>query len=253
MYTIHEGSEDGLKRNHNDITKLLEDDSDHEEDDGSFNIDMTVVDIGNELSSDYEDEQEDSFPEEPTMMMKLYPPVSTRTTRVVSSITPAISPERYESIELSAATSTPFSGRAGVGASPTAARGVSQIGPSYASTRFVRNRTADSFQGSLESIGKREYDVRRSTQQRLGIQLLTHALTQLLLHSPPDSLAESYWDPEDDASQATPIMTNLFRSSAFFHEHVHFLRDQTQPRKVEVVWNGPAPKEEPSDGDILTL
>jgi hypothetical protein len=68
--------------------------------------------------------------------------------------------------------------------------------------RFGRSRTKDSFQGSLESI---------------------------------DSLLESCWDPEDDASLATPIVTNVARPIDFY-EHVHFLRVQTQPRKVEVVW-----------------
>ena len=71
---------------------------------------------------------------------------------------------------------------------------------------FVRNRTKDSFQGSLESI---------------------------------DSLVESYWDPEDDASQLTPIVTNALQDDGFFSEHVDFLRVQTQPRKVEVVWTTP--------------
>ena len=68
--------------------------------------------------------------------------------------------------------------------------------------RFARSRTKDSFQGSLESI---------------------------------DSLIESCWDPEDDASLATPIVTNVARPIDFY-EHVDFLRVQTQPRKVEVVW-----------------
>jgi hypothetical protein len=68
--------------------------------------------------------------------------------------------------------------------------------------RFGRSRTKDSFQGSLESI---------------------------------DSLMESCWDPEDDASLATPVVTNVARSIDFY-EHVDFLRVQTQPRKVEVVW-----------------
>jgi hypothetical protein len=69
-------------------------------------------------------------------------------------------------------------------------------------SRFARSRTKDSFQGSLESI---------------------------------DSLSESCWDPEDDASLATPIVTNVARPIDFY-EHVDFLRVQTQPRKVEVVW-----------------
>jgi hypothetical protein len=76
-------------------------------------------------------------------------------------------------------------------------------------TQFVRNRTQESFQGSLESM---------------------------------DSLAESYWDPDDDASHMTPAAANLARSSEFFFEHVRFLRVQTQPRQVEVVWSTPPPK-----------
>jgi hypothetical protein len=71
---------------------------------------------------------------------------------------------------------------------------------------FTRNRTKDSFQGSLESI---------------------------------DSLAESYWDPEDDSSEVTPIANNVAQPIDFFSEHVDFLRVQTQPRKVEVVWTTP--------------
>lgn len=71
---------------------------------------------------------------------------------------------------------------------------------------FTRNRTKDSFQGSLESI---------------------------------DSLAESHWDPEDDSSQVTPIANNVAQPYDFFSEHVDFLRVQTQPRKVEVVWTTP--------------
>ena len=68
---------------------------------------------------------------------------------------------------------------------------------------FLRRRTKDSFQGSLESI---------------------------------DSLIESYWDPEDDASLATPVATNTVQSVDFLEEHVDFLKVQTQPRSVEVVW-----------------
>jgi hypothetical protein len=71
---------------------------------------------------------------------------------------------------------------------------------------FTRNRTKDSFQGSLESI---------------------------------DSLAESHWDPEDDSSQVTPIANNVAQPIDYFSEHVDFLRVQTQPRKVEVVWKTP--------------
>ena len=68
---------------------------------------------------------------------------------------------------------------------------------------FLRRRTKDSFQGSLESI---------------------------------DSLIESYWDPEEDASLATPVATNIVQTMDFLEEHVDFLKVQTQPRSVEVVW-----------------
>ena len=71
-------------------------------------------------------------------------------------------------------------------------------------TNLPRSRTQESFQGSLESL---------------------------------DSLVESYWDPEDDASQMTPVPTNISRSSEFFFEHVRFLKVQTQPRQVEIVWS----------------
>jgi hypothetical protein len=73
----------------------------------------------------------------------------------------------------------------------------------YLPVALGRRRTKDSFQGSLESI---------------------------------DSLVESYWDPEEDSSLATPIATNRVESMDFLDEHVHFLRVQTQPRSVEVVW-----------------
>lgn len=90
---------------------------------------------------------------------------------------------------------------------------VKVVKPQLLETKFVRSRTQESFQGSLESI---------------------------------DSLVESYWDPEDDASHITPVATNLARSSDFFYEHVRFLRVQTQPRQVEVVWNTPPHKRPPT-------
>ena len=68
---------------------------------------------------------------------------------------------------------------------------------------FVRRRTKDSFQGSLESI---------------------------------DSLIDSYWDPDENASLATPVAANIAQSLDFLEEHVDFLKVQTQPRSVEVVW-----------------
>ena len=70
---------------------------------------------------------------------------------------------------------------------------------------LTRIRTADdSFMGSLESM---------------------------------DSLIESYWDPDDDESQVTPIVTNALQTQAFLNEHVRFLREKTQLRSVRVVWN----------------
>ena len=69
------------------------------------------------------------------------------------------------------------------------------------------NRSADSFQGSLESM---------------------------------DSLVESYWDPEDDETQLTPIATNTVEQKIdFFEEHIDFMRVKTQARKVQVVWASP--------------
>jgi hypothetical protein len=80
---------------------------------------------------------------------------------------------------------------------------------------FVRSRTADSFQGSLESI---------------------------------DSLAESHWDPHDDESQTTPIATNIVESTDFFEEHIDFLRVKTKARKVKVMWTTPTkPEHDPDD------
>jgi hypothetical protein len=72
---------------------------------------------------------------------------------------------------------------------------------------FVRNRTdrtKDSFQGSLESL---------------------------------DSLNESYWDPEDETSQATAVASNIAHQKDFFVEHLGFLSVQTRPRQVELVYN----------------
>ncbi|CAB9498635.1 expressed unknown protein [Seminavis robusta] len=53
-----------------------------------------------------------------------------------------------------------------------------------------------------------------------------------------DSLVSSQWDPEDDASTTTPLVTNISQTTdAFFVEHVKFLQIQTQPRKVEEVYH----------------
>lgn len=55
-----------------------------------------------------------------------------------------------------------------------------------------------------------------------------------------DSLAESYWDPEDDnSSNCTPLAKNSLRPSNFLAEHMRFLRVQTQPRQVETMWSTP--------------
>lgn len=54
-----------------------------------------------------------------------------------------------------------------------------------------------------------------------------------------DSLVSSQWDPEDDASTMTPLVTNIMNptNDTFFVEHVRFLQIQTQPRKVEEVYH----------------
>jgi hypothetical protein len=81
-----------------------------------------------------------------------------------------------------------------------------------------RERTKDSFQGSLESI---------------------------------DSLIESYWDPDDVESTVTPVTGNVANFVDFFSEHVHFLRVQTQPRQVEVVWAKQKADEKESSDDSI--
>jgi hypothetical protein len=72
----------------------------------------------------------------------------------------------------------------------------------------TRNFTVDSFQDSVESM---------------------------------DSLAESYWDPEDETSQATAVASNTgqgeHHQTDFLVEHLNFLSVQTQPREVELVYN----------------
>jgi hypothetical protein len=71
----------------------------------------------------------------------------------------------------------------------------------------TRNFTVDSFQDSVESM---------------------------------DSLVESYWDPEDDTSQATAVASNTGQGdhqTDFLLEHLNFLSVQTQPREVELVYN----------------
>lgn len=70
-----------------------------------------------------------------------------------------------------------------------------------------------------------------------------------------DSLAESYWEPNDiddaTSSQVTPIRANtggrtnktirtISLDEKFLHYHVHFMRAQTKPREVEVVWAPPS-------------
>ena len=66
-----------------------------------------------------------------------------------------------------------------------------------------RNKTRDSFQGSIESL---------------------------------DSLVESCWDPEDDSSQCTQVTSNPKNHVDFFVQHLGFLCIQTQPRQVQVVY-----------------
>ena len=57
-------------------------------------------------------------------------------------------------------------------------------------------------------------------------------------------MVESNWDPEDDASTITPLVTNICQPvDAFFVEHVRFLQVQTQPRKVEEVYHNDTKKE----------
>lgn len=75
-----------------------------------------------------------------------------------------------------------------------------KIPPQYP---FERSTTMDSFQGSIESI---------------------------------DSLVESYWDPEDETSQVTALISNTGGHPDFLTEHLSFLSAQTQPREVEVVY-----------------
>jgi hypothetical protein len=80
--------------------------------------------------------------------------------------------------------------------------------------KSIRNGAADSISGSLESM---------------------------------DSLVSSQWDPEDDASTITPLVTNTHPTDdAFFVEHVRFLQIQTQPRKVEEVYRDNS-KERPAN------
>lgn len=88
-------------------------------------------------------------------------------------------------------------------------KAVNRDPPVRQTSRLARNSTRDSLQGSLESL---------------------------------DSLAESCWDPDDD-SQVTPVAGNVVQQEDFFSEHVHFLRVQTQPRQVEIVWDKPQPDE----------
>jgi len=51
-----------------------------------------------------------------------------------------------------------------------------------------------------------------------------------------DSLAESYWEPEDETSQTTTPASNTGYQPDFLVEHLGFLNAQTQPREVEVVY-----------------
>jgi hypothetical protein len=51
-----------------------------------------------------------------------------------------------------------------------------------------------------------------------------------------DSLLESCWDPEDDSSQCTEVVSNSRVQPDFFIEHLDFLSIQTQPRQVQLVY-----------------
>lgn len=64
-----------------------------------------------------------------------------------------------------------------------------------------------------------------------------------------DSLVESCWDPDDDEedeSYDTPIVNNAtgirLKRDDFLSEHVKFLKMQTQPREVEVVYHNHGPR-----------
>ena len=78
------------------------------------------------------------------------------------------------------------------------------ISPIHHPRRFSRSRTTDSIQGSLESM---------------------------------DSLVESYWDPDDDMSQTTTVISNTISPLDFFSQHLTFLT-QTQPRQVAEILCG---------------
>lgn len=69
---------------------------------------------------------------------------------------------------------------------------------------FDRPRTVDSFQDSIESM---------------------------------DSIMDSYWDPDEETSQATELATNVQRHDEFLLEHLNFLSVQTQPQEVELMYN----------------
>jgi len=75
-------------------------------------------------------------------------------------------------------------------------------------TSLPRNWDMDSFQESIESM---------------------------------DSLVASCWDPEDELSQATAVMSNKrsegMHQTSFLEQHLSFLSSQTQPREVELVYN----------------
>jgi len=238
LYAAHYGSDDGLRRQ-NGSANLLKDDSDYEEDDYSFLIDATEIEIGGDDGDDNEELLEVRLKSDDVHVRPspLKPSTSTKvardeasTTAVPEQLEPAPAPRSKlattaepKRVELSitpipeddvtfpiqpSTTTTTKHKKTHVELPPVLSRmAMTRGGTPSAKTptanQFARNRTVESFQ-SLESI---------------------------------DSLAESYWDPEDDTT-TSHIMTNLAPSSAFFNEHVHFLREQTQPRKVEVVWNG---------------
>ena len=69
---------------------------------------------------------------------------------------------------------------------------------------LTRNRTIDSFQVSIESM---------------------------------DSLVESCWDLDEEASQVTAFTCPVSLQNRFLQEHLNFLSYRTQPREVEVLFN----------------
>lgn len=146
-------------------------------------------------------------------------PIPSELPRIVTVTTPeknamaATSPPQvveHESIEQSSSKSPEVISATQASNIPRVQRQIMGIarGRKTLQKKIARNQAIDSFQASLESI---------------------------------DSLAESYWDPDDENSFMTPVVNNSSHQSAFFDEHVRFLKVQTQPREVEVVWTTDIP------------